>query len=75
MESKFVGTSGDSNSLLDVDSDRPKICFSIWSYEDVPISMHNSFTVYPLKIETSFKQWVVKHRYSEFLELHKYLSK
>ena len=75
MESKGAGTSRSSTPPLDPEEGKPKIYFTINSYEDVPISIHNSYTIYPLKIETSYKQWIVKHRYSEFLDLHKYLLK
>ena len=52
-----------------------KIVFSVTDYEDIYISKHTSYAVYVLKIETSYKQWTVQHRYSSFRKLHKYLLK
>jgi len=53
----------------------PKIVFSIANYEEIEKSKHSSYTIYILKIETSYKQWTVNCRYSEYLELHKNLYK
>lgn len=70
-----MGVMNFGSPTYESEDSRPKIYFSITSFENVNVSRHNSYTVYPLRIETSYKQWVVKHRYSEYRDLHKYLSK
>lgn len=75
METKGIGILTFGQARYYREETKPKIRFSVSNYEEVQLSRHKSYTVYLLKIETSYKQWVVKHRYSTYLDLHKYLGK
>ena len=75
METKGNNSVILGNNSYSLDEPKPKILFSVHRFEDVQETKHDSHTIYPLKIETSYKQWVVKHRYSDYLDLHNYLSK
>lgn len=63
MEGKSIGIINYGEQRYDPEETKPKILFSIKNFEDIPTSKHSSHTVYPLKIETSYKQWVIKERY------------
>lgn len=75
MEGKGIGIIKYGKPNYDNEEAKPKIMFSVRTFEDIQVTRHSSYTVYPLRVETSYKQWIVKHRYSAYLDLHKYLSK